>query len=667
MFNKSDQLAVDTLRSLSISQINRANSGHPGLPLGAAPMVYALWAGHLNIDGSHPDWSNQDRFVLSAGHGSALLYSLLHVSGFDISIEDLKKFRQLNSRTPGHPESHITAGVHATTGPLGQGISEAVGLATAEAHAAALYNREEFDIVNHYTYVLCGDGDLMEGISYEACSFAGHQKLEKLIMLYDSNDISLDGAVSDSFSEDIKLRFESQGWHYQLVQDGTNLEEIYNAIESAKNEDEKPSIIEIKTTIGFGSPLAGSHKVHGNPLSKEQWQDTKKELGYHYEDFDVPKEAEERFKSNIRERGSREYENWKLQFDLYSKKYPALANQYIQSIKGELPDNYDKNLTFITDSNYAEASRDSINKAIQNVANTIPWLWGGSADLFSSNKTYIEGAGDFKPTNRSGKNIWYGVREFAMAGISNGIILYGGSKTFLSTFFIFSDYAKNAIRIAALSKLPNIFILTHDSIALGPDGPTHQPIEQFAQFRAMPNLNVIRPADVNETNVAFKIALESKETPTMIALSRQPLPIIKSTKEEVENGVRNGAYIVSESKKIIPDGILIATGSELTLALKVKEKLCEQDIDVRVVSMPSTYLFDQQSHEYKEAVLPKDVSNKMSIEMGSTMPWYKYVGKKGYTYGIDTFGTSGPADEVIEKYGFTVEKVVSKYLEVFYK
>lgn len=663
MFNNENQIAVNALRALSMSQIEKANSGHPGLPLGAAPMIYSLWTDHIHVNPENSKWINRDRFVLSAGHGSALLYSLLHLSEFKVSIQDLKEFRKMDSLTPGHPEVNHTDGVDATTGPLGQGIAQAVGMAMAEAHTGAIYNQGNFNIIDHYTYVLCGDGDLMEGVSYEASSLAGRLKLDKLIMLYDSNDISLDGELSKSFNEDVKMRFESQGWDYQLVEDGNSLEDISNAIENAQEENQKPSIIEIKTVIGYGSPNAGTNKTHGNPLGTENWQKTKEFYGWNEEEFTVPDSVQKQFRIRVKERGMDKYQQWVSEFEQYKEAYPELVATLIDAFDGKLPENYASTLEFVTDSSKAEASRDSSGRAIQAFAETTPYFWGGAADLFESNKTEIKSSSAFLPESYDGKNIWYGVREFAMGAILNGIMLHGGTKSFVSTFFVFSDYLKAAIRLAAISKIPAIYVFTHDSIALGPDGPTHQPIEHLTQYRAMPNLNVLRPADVNETYVAWKIAVESYDKPSMLVLSRQPLEIIDVSEEIVEKGVRHGAYVASSSE--LAEGILIASGSEIALAMQAKEKLAEQGINVSVVSMPSQNLFDEQTVEYQESVLPSEVENRMSIEMGSTISWNKYVGSNGLAYGIDTFGKSGNADEIIADYGFTVEDVVEAYKSKF--
>lgn len=664
MFNEKDQLAVNTIRALSIEQIERANSGHPGLPLGAAPMAYALWADHLQVNPLVSDWMNRDRFVLSAGHGSAMLYSLLHLSGFNVSIEDLKDFRQLKSKTPGHPEYRHTDGVEATTGPLGQGIAQAVGMAMAEAHLAALYNREGYPVIDHYTYTLVGDGDLMEGISYEACSFAGRQKLGKLIVLYDSNNISLDGDLDQAFGEDIQQRFESQNWHYQRVEDGNDLAAISQAISQAKAIKDQPSMIEVKTIIGYGSPQQGTSKVHGAPIGQEAWDHTKTNYQYSLGAFEVAPEAQEQFDTRVSQRGQQAYQEWKALFDRYQADYPEQAQELERAFANELPAGYDQGITFQDETAKAEASRSSSGRAINALASAIPYFWGGSADLSGSNKTMIKDDQDFMPTTRQGRNIWFGVREFAMAAMMNGAALHGGNRIYGGTFFVFSDYLKAAIRLSALSKLPVTYVLTHDSVAVGEDGPTHEPIEHLAAFRAMPNLNVIRPADANETMVAWKLAVESQETPSLLALSRQNLPVLANSQSLVEEGVRKGAYIISPAKQEA-SGLLIATGSEVALAIEAQSLLSQEGVDVAVVSMPCQELFDQQSKDYQESILPRGINHRMSIEMGASFGWHKYVGLEGVTYAIDRFGQSGPGQVVVDDFGFTASQIAQAYLKAF--
>lgn len=664
MFNTIDNQAITALRALSVAQIEAANSGHPGLPLGASPMAYVLWSEHLRVNPMDPDWINRDRFVLSAGHGSAMYYSLLHLSGYDVSIEDLKQFRQYQSKTPGHPEVGHTPGVDATTGPLGQGIAQAVGMAMAEKHTAALYNTPDHRVIDHFTYALCGDGDLMEGVAYEAISYAGAQALDKLIILYDSNDISLDGQLHQSFKEDIQKRFESAGWNYMKVEDGNDLEAISNAISQAKAHQGQPTLIEIKTEIGFGSPMAGSHKVHGAPLGQEGWEATKQAYQWEYDHFEIPQEIYDHFQSKVADRGHDTYESWNSLMQDYEKEAPEKYDLMTMAFSNALPKDFDNQLTDYQTSDKAQASRATSGKAINDLAQQIPFFWGGSADLASSNKTMIDGGGDYMPDTPEGRNIWFGVREFAMAAMMNGIMLHGGSRVFGGTFFVFSDYLKAAVRLSAISNLPVIYVLTHDSIAVGEDGPTHEPVEQLAAFRAMPNVNVIRPADANEVNQAWKIALKETQKPTLLVLSRQDLPVLENSKEEAEKGVDKGAYIISPAEGKA-QGILIATGSEVSLAVQAQERLKAHDVDVSVVSMPSMNRFDAQSAEYKSSILPSDVRNRLSIEMGSTFGWGKYVGIDGISLGVETFGLSANADQVLDHFGFTVEKIVETYIQAF--
>lgn len=663
VFDNVDQLAVNTIRTLSMDAIQKANSGHPGLPMGAAPMAYALWSKHLKVSPKSSKWVDRDRFILSAGHGSAMLYSLLHLAGFDVTIEDLKEFRQWGSKTPGHPEVHHTHGVEATTGPLGQGIAMAVGFAMAEAHLSAVYNKPEYEVINHYTYAICGDGDLMEGVSQEATSMAGHMKLGKLILLYDSNDISLDGPTSKAFTENVGKRFEAQGWQYILVKDGNDLAEISKAIEEAKLEKDKPTIIEVKTVIGFGAPNQGTSKVHGAPLGAEGVLHAKKSYEWVHQDFEVPEEVAKRFKETIVASGENEVEKWKNLFDGYKKAHPELAAQFEEAFSEELPKGWDKDLPVFEEGSSA-ASRVTSNQTIQALAKNIPNFWGGSADLSSSNNTMIAGQKDFEPGQYDGRNIWFGVREFAMAAVMNGIALHGGTRVYGGTFFVFVDYIKAAIRLAALQNLPVTYVLTHDSIAVGEDGPTHEPIEQLSSLRGLPNLNIIRPADGNEVVEAWKLAITSKDHPTLLVLTRQNLPVIHGTKELAPENLKKGAYVLSPQKGAKPEGILIATGSEVNLAINAQKALLEQGKDVSVVSMPSMDLFEKQDKAYKESVLPNDVRKRLAIEMGASFGWERYVGLDGTTLTIDHFGASAPGPKVIEEFGFTVENVVKKYLEL---
>ncbi|MEN2768563.1 transketolase [Ornithinibacillus xuwenensis] len=653
------ELSINTIRTLTIDSVEAAQHGHAGMPMGAAPMAYALWKNHLTINPNNPDWFNRDRFVLSAGHGSNLLYNLLHLSGFDVSIEDLKTTRQWGSKTPGHPEYGHTPGVEATTGPLGQGIPVSVGMALAERYLAETYNRKNYSVVDHYTYTICGDGDLMEGVSYEAASLAGHLGLGRLIVLYDSNDISLDGDLNISFSEDMKKRFESMKWQYLRVDDGNDYRAIETAIQEAKQEENRPTLIEVKTTIGYGSPkLQGTHKAHSNPLGEEEIKHTKNFLGWEYaEEFYVPEAVYEDF-SSIRENGKQKEQEWNARFTQYELEYPEEAYELKRIISGDLPEHWDSNLPFFTEGEVL-ATRASASKVLNALADVFPELVGGAADLNSSTQAKLNEYGDMKSGAYNGRNVWFGVREFAMGAIANGMALHQ-VKPFVSTFFVFSDYLRPAIRLASLMKLPVTYVFTHDSVAVGADGPTHQPVEHLASFRAMPGLSVIRPADANEAKEAWKLAITQKNNPTMLVLGRQGLPTLAETTKLAAEGVAKGAYVLSESIEKAT-GILIATGSEVVLALHAQKELAKEDIHVNVVSMPSWDLFEQQSEAYKESVLPKHIARRLSIEMGSKLGWSEYVGRNGAVMSIDTFGASAPGDEVIEKYGFTVENVVKSY------
>ena len=661
LFDKTDQLGVNTIRTLSIEAVQKANSGHPGLPMGAAPMAYALWTKHLKVNPTTSrNWVDRDRFVLSAGHGSAMLYSLLHLSGYNVTIDDLKNFRQWDSKTPGHPEVHHTDGVEATTGPLGQGIAMAVGMAMAEAHLAATYNRDSFPIMDHYTYAICGDGDLMGGVSQEASSMAGHMKLGKLIVLYDSNDISLDGPTSKAFTENVGARYEAYGWQHILVKDGNDLDEIEAAIEAAKAETDKPTLIEVKTVIGYGAPKEGTSSVHGAPIGEEGITAAKAVYGWEYPDFTVPEEVAARFKETMIDEGQKAEEAWNEMFKNYEHAHPELAKQFKEAFANQLPEGWEQELPKY-ELGTSAASRVTSKETIQAISKVVPSFWGGSADLSASNNTMVAAEKDFEPGQYEGRNIWFGVREFAMAAAMNGIQLHGGSHVYGGTFFVFTDYLRPAIRLAALQKVPVTYVLTHDSVAVGEDGPTHEPIEQLASVRCIPNVHVIRPADGNETVAAWKIAMNSTETPTILVLSRQNLPVLEGTLEHASDSVQKGAYVLSPQKGEQPAGILIATGSEVNLAVEAQAKLAEEGIDVSVVSMPSFDLFEKQSAEYKESVLPKAVTKRVAIEAAASFGWERYVGTEGKTITIDHFGASAPGGLVLEKFGFTPENVVNTY------
>lgn len=651
-------LSINTIRTLTLDSVEKAQHGHAGMPLGASPMAYTLWKNYLTVNPLNPTWANRDRFVLSAGHGSNLLYNLLHLTGFDITIEDLKNTRQWNSKTPGHPEYGHTPGVEATTGPLGQGIPVAVGMALAERYLAEVFNREDYPIVDHFTYTICGDGDLMEGVSYEAASLAGHLGLGRLIVLYDSNDISLDGDLQHSFSEDIQKRFESMHWQYIRVEDGNDISEIKEAINLARMEELRPTLIEVKTVIGYGSPsLQGTHKAHSNPFGKEEIKRTKKQLGWEFEEeFYVPDEVYEDFRS-ICENGIQKENEWNQLLAKYEAEYPTEAHEFKRIVNRELPDKWDENLPEFAVGE-SMATRASASKVLNSLADRFPELVGGAADLHSSTLAKLNRYGDVKPGNYGGRNVWFGVREFAMGAIANGMALHY-LKPFVSTFFVFSDYLRPAIRLAALMKLPVTYVFTHDCVAVGADGPTHQPVEHLASLRAMPGVSIIRPADANEAKAAWKLAISSTDKPTILVLGRQGLPTLKETSKLAMNGVTKGAYVLSPVAD--PCGIIIATGSEVNLALSAQQELAMEGIYINVVSMPSWDLFDQQPDEYKETVLPSQLTKRLSVEMGSKIGWKDYVGSNGKVMSIDKFGQSAPGEEVMEKYGFTVERVVEQF------
>lgn len=656
-----EQKSVNAIRVLAADTVQKANSGHPGMPLGSAAMAYELWANHLTHNPKNPKWVNRDRFILSAGHASSLLYSLLHLFGYGLTIEDMKNFRQDNSLTPGHPEYGHTVGVEATTGPLGAGMGMAVGMAMAQAHMAATFNTEDYNIIDHYTFVLGGDGCMEEGISSEAFSLAGTLGLSKLIVLYDSNNITIEGNTDLAFTEDVNKRMEAFGFQTLTVEDGNNLEEISKAIELAKAEKTKPSFITVKTKIAFGCPAKeGSESSHGSPLGEENVKALRDNLGWEEQEaFVIPQDVYDNFAKKAK-KGQEAEDNWNKLFKAYCEKYPekkALWDKYFAVIDDEKLLNCDE---FWSYEDKPQATRSLSGNMINRLAKIMPNFWGGSADLGPSNKTVIKDGGSFSKNNYLGRNIHYGVREFAMAAIANGITLYGGTKTFVGTFFVFSDYLKPMARLAALMKIPVTYVLTHDSIGVGEDGPTHEPIEQLAMLRAMPNINVFRPADATETAVAWYSAITSKNTPTVLALSRQNLPQIEGSSKEA----LKGGYIIAESIKAKPDAIIIASGSEVSLAVEAKKELMEKGFDIRVVSMPCMDIFEQQSEEYKEKILPQTVEKRLVVEAGSSICWGKYLGFKGKSVTIDTFGASAPANVLFKKYGFTVENVVNKALSM---
>lgn len=651
--NQIDNANINALRLLGVDMINKAKSGHPGIVLGAAPIVYTLFTRFINIDPENPDWWNRDRFILSAGHGSALLYALNHLCGYEISMEDLKNFRQFGSLTPGHPEYRHTPGVEMTTGPLGQGIATACGMAFAQNFMSERFDKLSYPICNHKTYVLCGDGDLQEGIAQEAISLAGHLKLDNLVLLYDSNDIQLDGPVSADNSEDVKKKYEAMGWRYYFVADGNDVEEIANAI-SLANKGKGPAIVEIKTKIGFGAPNEGTNAVHGAPLGEDNTNLLKNALKYKNDPFVVDKSVYDFFSKNVKERGIIEEVKWSHLFDGYSKEYPELYAEYEKFNYNSFEINSSKHPSW--EVGQEESTRKIVGKLIDFYSIDLPNIVGGSADLTPS--TFVKGAnGDYEASNRVGRNIKFGVREHAMGAMINGINIHGGLKGFCAGFFVFSDYMKPAIRQAAIMGLPSVFIFSHDSVCVGEDGPTHQPIEHFAMFRSIPNLNLIRPADAKEAIGAVNLAFTSKTTPTVITTSRQALPVLQKTDSSL---VSKGAYVVYEPDTDL-DGILISCGSELSIAIDTALELKKENINVRVVSMPSTYLFDKQTNEYKESILPSNITKRLAIEMGASMPWYKYSSN---VFGIDRFGISAPIKHIHKYFGFTKENLANVYKNI---
>ena len=662
MSKELDKLCINAIRVLSADAIEKAQSGHPGLPLGAATMAFTLWT-KMNHNGNNPKWDNRDRFILSAGHGSMLEYSLLHLFGYGITIDDIKNFRQVGSLTAGHPEYGHTKGVEITTGPLGQGICNAVGMAIAEAYLAEKFNRS-YNIVDHYSYAICGDGCLMEGISGEASSLAGTLGLGKLIVLYDSNNISIEGNTDIAFREDVSKRYEGYGWQVLKVEDGNDIDAVSNAIDEAKRDKARPSIIIVKNVIGFGCPAKqGKASAHGEPLGAENVIALKENLGWKLEpSFYVPDEVYKNMDKYIGE-GIWKEENWDELFRQYSGDYPELAAEYVKWMSGEINKEALDSEDFWNFEDKPMATRQSSGIMINRLAKIIPNLMGGSADLAPSNKTYMNDGGDFSAEDRSGRNLHFGVREHAMAAIANGMYAHGGLKVFCATFFVFSDYMKGAMRLSALMKLPVTYVLTHDSIGVGEDGPTHQPIEQLAALRSMPNMTVFRPADSKETAAAWYYAITNGETPTSLVLTRQNLPSYKESGKEA----LKGGYILKDSKKEVPDVLLMASGSEVELIYKAADELSDKGIDARVISIPSFELFDAQDEAYKESVMPNKVRARVAVEALSSFGWHKYVGLDGEVISLDHFGASGNANELFKQYGFTVENVVDKVIHIVNK
>ena len=674
-------LSINTIRFLSVDAVQKADSGHPGLPLGAAPMAYIVWTRFLQHNPSNPHWFDRDRFVLSAGHGSMLLYSLLYLTGYDLSLEELKQFRQWDSRTPGHPERGLTPGVETTTGPLGQGFANGVGMAIAERHLAAGYNRPDHHVVNHYTYMLLSDGDLMEGVSAEAASLAGHLKLGKLICLYDDNHITLSAATNMSFTEDCAMRFAAYGWHTQTLENGNDLAAIDRALHAAQAETERPSLLLIRTHIGYGSPhKQDTYEAHGSPLGDEEVILTKQALGWPVDPpFYVPDQALAHFR-RAQEQGKRAEAEWDKRFSVYAHTFPDLAKEYRQRMMGELPHDWDSHIPMFQADPKGLATRVASGKVLNAIVHTLPSLFGGSADLDPSTRTALAGMGDFQAPrdevdnqqgstgggwSYAGRNIHFGVREHAMGSIANGLAVHGGIIPFTATFLIFSDYMRPAIRLAALMELRVIFVFTHDSTALGEDGPTHQPIEQLASLRAIPNLLVIRPCDANETAVAWRVGIESRDRPVALILTRQDVPTLDRTTLAGADGLRRGGYVLTDIPLgSVPDIILMATGSEVSLSVAVGQQLAQHQIKVRIVSLPSWELFETQPRSYRDSVLPPSVGARLAVEAGATQGWRKYVGDDGDVIGVDHFGASAPGNVLMRQYGFTVDDVIARAMKL---
>jgi len=682
-FNTLDEKCIDTIRFLAVDAVQRANSGHPGMPMGAASMAYVLWANHLKHNPANPNWADRDRFILSAGHGSMLLYALLHLTGYDLPLSELQSFRQWGSKTAGHPESHITPGVEATTGPLGQGISNAVGMALAEAHLAARFNRPNHTIVDHFTYVIASDGDLMEGVASEACSLAGMLSLGKLIVLFDDNRISLAGSTTLTFTEDVGKRFEAYGWHVQLVDDGNDLRAIDAALHTAKDEVSRPSLISVRTIIGYGSPnKQGTFSSHGSPLGRDELLAAKSNLGWPTEpDFLIPDDAREQFRKAV-SHGKAKQAKWKAAFSRYSQAFPEPAAEFKRTMTCELPQEWEKDLPAFQADQKGIATRKASETILQALAPRIPELMGGSADLNPSTLSWLKGFGDFASPKTSsegvqglvggewgygGRNVHFGVREHAMGSIATGMALHGGLIPYTATFLVFSDYMRPPVRLAALSECRAIYIFTHDSIGLGEDGPTHQPVEQIMNLRAVPNLTVIRPADAAETVEAWRAALLRNNGPTALIFTRQGVPVLDRTQCQGAQALQQGGYILWESAKDVPQVILIGTGSETYIALEAGKKLAGQGIGVRVVSLPSWELFDGQPQDYRDSVLPPGVKARVAVEAGIKLGWEHYVGLEGTVIGMDSFGASAPASVLYEKFGITVDHVAQSAKELIKK
>jgi transketolase len=675
MQNKTDALCVNTIRMLSVDAVEKAKSGHPGAPMGLAPVAYVLWSRFLKHNPKNPSWPDRDRFVLSAGHGSMLLYSMLHLTGYDLPLDQIKQFRQWGSLTPGHPERELTPGVEVTTGPLGQGFGNGVGMAIAEAYLAARYNRPGFKIINHFTYAIVSDGDIMEGVAAEAASMAGHLKLGKLIYLYDDNRISLAASTDLSFSEDVAKRFDAYGWHTQSVVDGNDLATVERALEQARSETSRPSLILVRTHIGFGSPgKQDSFEAHGSPLGPDETKLTKQKLGWPPEPFYLPEEALAHFREAIT-KGQKFEADWNEQFAAYKKEFPELGREIEQALRGELPAGWDAAIPEFPADPKGLATRAASGKILNAIAPKLPTLIGGSADLNPSTFTALRNLGDFENPegdfsksqglagggcSYAGRNLHFGVREHGMGAAVNGMAAHGGIIPFASTFLIFSDYLRPSMRLAALMGLGAIYVFTHDSIGVGEDGPTHQPIEQLAALRAIPRLVLIRPGDANETALAWRVAIETRHRPVALALSRQNVPTLDRTKYTAAAGVERGAYVLADPPDGRPELVLIGTGSELSLVVAAREKLLERKVNARVVSMPSWELFDDQPQDYREFVLPPGVRARLAVEAALPLGWHRYVGDGGEVLAIERFGASAPGNIVMEKFGFTVDHVVER-------
>jgi transketolase len=662
-----DELSVNTIRTLAMDAVQKANSGHPGMPMGAAPMAYALWTQHLRFNPKNPSWLNRDRFILSAGHGCLLLYSLLYLTGYDLSLDDIKNFRQYGSKTAGHPEYGHAPGIEVTTGPLGQGFANGVGMAIGQKYLASRYNKKGHDIIDYRIFAIVSDGDLMEGISSEAASIAGHLQLGNMIYLYDDNHISIEGDTKIAFTEDVAMRFEAYGWHVQVIDDGNDLGKISQAIDNAVKEKSKPSLIKVRTHIAYGSPNKhDSASAHGSPLGEDEVKLSKENLGWDPNKyFYVPDEVLKHYRKAV-DNGKKFENDWNEKFNKYKKEFPELAKEIESQIKGKTitSGNWREHLPEFTVSDGSIATRSASGKVLNSIAAYLPFLIGGSADLAPSNDTHLKDYSDFEPGNYGGRNFHFGVREHAMGAILNGLVLTNGFIPYGGTFLTFSDYMRPPIRLAALMGIRPIYVFTHDSIGLGEDGPTHQPVEQIAALRAIPNITVIRPADANETSYAWKTAIEHTTGPVALILTRQKLPVLDRTKYSPAENLSKGAYVISESKNKKIDLIIIGTGSEVSLCLETQKKLQEENIFARVVSMPSCELFEKQSKEYRESVLPNSVKKRLAVEAASSFGWAKYTGDEGNSVTVNKFGSSGPGEIVMEKYGFTVENLVNKVKEL---